>query len=54
MDAKNYGVNSETAYSDECEAGGKHEWVIVRKLGRCYAAFKCTKCGAVHRVDSSD
>lgn len=31
-----------------------HEMGFSRNLGRCYNEYKCTKCGMIQTVDSSD
>lgn len=31
-----------------------HNWVYVKNLGKCYNQYKCSKCGAINNVDSSD
>jgi hypothetical protein len=57
---KDYGTNNENAFFDPCpETSTKqekvcHDWVHERFLGRCFSKYVCSKCNAIHRVDSSD
>lgn len=37
-------------HSTSCD----HTFAYVANLGRCYNSYKCTKCGLVNNVDSSD
>lgn len=34
--------------------GCEHSYEHTANLGRCYNEYKCTKCGNVNRIDSSD
>lgn len=51
---KDYGTNNNNAYRDMCQGDEKHHWVFEKELGQCYKLFKCSVCGALHRIDSSD
>ena len=51
---KDYGTNCIKAYQDMCTGDEKHHWVFEKELGKCYKLFKCSLCGALHRIDASD
>lgn len=49
------GTNNPRAYMvDACSPGEFHDWKFLKEIGRCYVMYKCTRCGAIHRIDSSD
>jgi hypothetical protein len=31
-----------------------HDWKFSRQLGNCYKEYKCSVCGKIDKVDSSD
>jgi hypothetical protein len=51
---KDYGINSNKAFTDDCQDGKLHAWVFKRRIGRCYTEFVCKTCGALCRIDSGD
>jgi len=55
---KNYGTNSNKAWTDECEKNlednKKHKWVAAPKGYRSITDYTCSFCGAKASWDSSD
>lgn len=41
-------------YVEEKENCDGHNWVFSKNLGKCYNQYKCSKCGKINNVDSSD
>lgn len=51
---KNYGTNSERAFTEPCEVTAeKHRWQYVN-VGRCLYDLTCKDCGAKASTDASD